>query len=39
MASVEIDSIAGSIVDAAMRVHTALGPGSFRKCLREVLEA
>jgi GxxExxY protein len=38
---VELDSITGSIVDAAMRVHTALGPGMlesvYEKCLKHEL--
>jgi GxxExxY protein len=38
---VELDSITGAIVDAAMRVHTALGPGMlesvYEKCLKHEL--
>jgi GxxExxY protein len=41
MAAVELDSITGAIVDAAMRVHTALGPGMlesvYEKCLKHEL--
>lgn len=37
----EIDQITGSIVDAAMKVHTALGPGLlesvYEKCLKHEL--
>lgn len=37
----ELDSVTGTIVDAAMRVHTALGPGMlesvYEKCLRHEL--
>lgn len=37
----EINSITGSIVDAAIKVHTALGPGLlesvYEKCLRHEL--
>lgn len=37
----EIDQITGPIVDAAMKVHTALGPGLlesvYEKCLRHEL--
>ena len=37
----ELDSITGAIVDAAMRVHTALGPGMlesvYEKCLNHEL--
>lgn len=37
----ELDSITGAIVDAAMRVHTALGPGMlesvYEKCLKHEL--
>lgn len=37
----ELDSITGSIIDAAMRVHTALGPGMlesvYEKCLKHEL--
>ena len=37
----EINQITGSIVDAAMKVHTALGPGLlesvYEKCLRHEL--
>jgi GxxExxY protein len=40
-ADVELDSITGAIVDAAMRVHTALGPGMlesvYEKCLKHEL--
>jgi GxxExxY protein len=38
---VEINDITGSIVDAAMKVHTALGPGLlesvYEKCLKHEL--
>jgi GxxExxY protein len=38
---VELDRITGEIVDAAMRVHTALGPGMlesvYEKCLKHEL--
>ena len=34
----EINEITGSIVDAAMKVHTGFGPGLVRKSLREVLK-
>jgi len=38
---VEINSITGSIVDAALKVHTALGPGLlesvYEKCLKHEL--
>jgi len=38
---VEINEITGSIVDAAMKVHTALGPGLlesvYEKCLKHEL--
>jgi GxxExxY protein len=38
---VEINQITGSIVDAAMKVHTALGPGLlesvYEKCLKHEL--
>ena len=38
----EIDQITGSIVDAAMKVHTALGPGLlervYEECLKHELE-
>jgi GxxExxY protein len=38
---VELDRITGDIVDAAMRVHTALGPGMlesvYEKCLKHEL--
>ena len=37
----EINDITGSIVDAAMKVHTALGPGLlesvYEKCLKHEL--
>ena len=37
----EVDQITGSIVDAAMKVHTALGPGLlesvYEKCLKHEL--
>ena len=37
----EINQITGSIVDAAMKVHTALGPGLlesvYEKCLKHEL--
>ena len=37
----EIDQITGSIVDAAMKVHTVLGPGLlesvYEKCLKHEL--
>ena len=37
----QLDEITGSIVDAAMKVHTALGPGLlesvYEKCLRHEL--
>jgi len=39
---VELDKITGAIIDAAMRVHTALGPGMlesvYEKCLKHELE-
>ena len=39
--SLEINDITGSIVDAAMKVHTALGPGLlesvYEKCLKHEL--
>jgi GxxExxY protein len=38
---VELDRITGDVVDAAMRVHTALGPGMlesvYEKCLKHEL--
>jgi GxxExxY protein len=38
---VHVDAITGSIVDAAMKVHTALGPGLlesvYEKCLKHEL--
>ena len=38
----EIDQITGTIIDSAMRVHTALGPGMlesvYEKCLRHELK-
>jgi len=38
---VEIDSVTGAIIDSAMRVHTALGPGMlesvYEKCLKHEL--
>jgi len=41
-AGVELDKITGAIIDAAMRVHTALGPGMlesvYEKCLKHELE-
>jgi GxxExxY protein len=37
-----VDQITGSIVDAAMKVHTALGPGLlesvYEKCLKHELK-
>ena len=40
-AGVELDNITGAIIDAAMRVHTALGPGLlegvYEKCLKHEL--
>jgi len=38
---VRVDQITGSIVDAAMKLHTALGPGLlesvYEKCLKHEL--
>jgi iron complex transport system substrate-binding protein len=34
----EIDFITGSIIDSAMRIHTALGPGLFESVYEVVLE-
>jgi GxxExxY protein len=38
---VDINEITGSVVDAAMKVHTALGPGLlesvYEKCLKHEL--
>jgi iron complex transport system substrate-binding protein len=34
----EIDFITGSIIDSAMRIHTALGPGLFEAVYEVVLE-
>jgi GxxExxY protein len=38
---VELDSITGAVVDCAMKVHTALGPGMpesvYEKCLTHEL--
>jgi len=38
---VELDNVTGAVVDAAMKVHTALGPGMlervYEKCLKHEL--
>ena len=34
----DIDFITGSIIDSAMRIHTALGPGLFESVYEAVLE-